>query len=283
MKSTKEWISISDMMTGLMMVFLLISVFYMYQREKELERENKEKIERRIKEEHKDIEQIKTAKRNFETIQTLIKDHDKGKKLILDKLKKEFKGSLQSLKAEIIDDSLTVRFVSPDIMFQPGSSSIKPKFKKILSDFCPRYFSLLYEMRKNIEEIRIEGHTSHEWEGVSKKEAYFKNMELSQDRARAVLTHCVRLQSRKKEISSKAISKWLIKKLTANGLSSSRPTLCNRKINNQKTCNDRNRRVEFRIQVNESVLLNKIIKTVKEIFSQSLSPKKEQPEEQNKK
>ncbi len=35
MKSTKEWISIADMMTGLMIIFLFISVLYMSQIKKE--------------------------------------------------------------------------------------------------------------------------------------------------------------------------------------------------------------------------------------------------------
>ena len=257
MKSTKEWISISDMMTGLMMVFLFISVLSMVQIQKESE------------------EKLKATKKNISKIQEIIDNYSYDKILILKELKKEFEKDLKKWEnAEIIDHSLTIRFVSPDIMFEPKSSFIKPEFKKILSDFCPRYFNLLYQMKNSIEEIRIEGHTSYEWGKLSKREAYFKNMKLSQDRSRAVLSYCARLKNIRPEING-----WAIKKLTANGLSSSRP-ICKE---DWVKCRYRNRRVEFRIQVNESVLLNKIIKTVKEIFSQSLSPKKEQPEEQNKK
>ena len=50
MKSAKEWISISDMMTGLMMVFLFLSILYMNQIQKE--------SEKRIKDTKKSAEKI---------------------------------------------------------------------------------------------------------------------------------------------------------------------------------------------------------------------------------
>ena len=248
MKSSKEWISISDMMTGLMMVFLFLSILYMNQIQKESEKK------------------FKTTKENIEKINKIIENYSDYKILILNELKEEFKKDLKKWNAVIIEDRLIIRFLSPYIMFKPKGSSIKKKFKKILNDFCPRYFNLLYKIQENIEEIRIEGHTSDEWYGVSKKEAYFKNMKLSQDRTRAVLIYCAKLPVIKKDVNY-----WVIGKLTANGLSSSQP-ICKE---NTVRCRTFNRRVEFRIQVNKTDLLNKIIKTVEEIFLQPVFPKNE--------
>lgn len=250
MKSTKEWISISDMMTGLMMVFLFISISFMSQIQKE--------SEERIKDTKESAEKIK---KSSEKIKKLTQEHMNYKVLILNKLKEEFQKDLRKWDAEIIEDSLVIRFLSPDIMFNPMESLIKKKFKGILNDFCPRYFKLLYEFQKGIEEIRIEGHTSDEWQGLSKKEAYFKNMKLSQDRTRSVLNYCAEIQSIEKNVND-----WIIETLTANGLSSSRP----RCKESTTKCRSLNRRVEFRIQINESSVLYRVIKEVENIFQQSI-------------
>ena len=248
MKSTKEWISISDMMTGLMMVFLFISILYMNQIQKESE------------------EKIKDTKESVKKVNQLTQEYMNYKVLILKKLKEEFQKNLKEWNAEIVEDSLIIRFLSPDVMFDAGKSTIRRKFKNILNNFCPRYFKILYEFKKGIEEIRIEGHTSDEWEGLPKKEAYFQNMELSQDRTRSVLHYCVTIKSVEENIND-----WAIKQLTANGLSSSRP-IC--KENNTIRCRTLNRRVDFRIQINESSVLYKVIKEVENIFRQSISPLK---------
>lgn len=240
MKSAKEWISISDMMTGLMMVFLFISILYMNQIQKE----------------------IKDTKKSVKKVNQLTQGHMNYKVLILKKLKEEFQKNLKEWNAEIVEDSLIIRFLSPDIMFDPGKSTIKKEFKHILNNFCPRYFKILYEFKEGIEEIRIEGHTSDEWGEAFKKEAYFQNMELSQDRTRSALHYCVTIKNVQKNIND-----WAIKQLTANGLSSSRP-ICKQ---DTLRCRTLNRRVEFRIQINESSVLYKVIKEVENIFRQSIS------------
>ena len=264
MKSVKEWISISDMMTGLMMVFLFLSVLYMNQIQKEGEKK------------------IKETKKSTEKIKKITKEYKNYKGLILNKLKQEFKKDLKKWNAEIIDESMVIRFLSPDIMFNPMESVIKEEFKSILNSFCPRYFKLLYEFREGIEEIRIEGHTSDEWIGASIMEAYFNNMKLSQDRTRSVLKYCITIQNNLYQnlitvlknkiiggnINGVNISKWTVKTLTANGLSSSSP-ICKK---NTMKCRSFNRRVEFRIQVNDSSVLYKLINEVENIFNQSIFP-----------
>ncbi len=236
MKSTKEWISISDMMTGLMMVFLFISILYMSQ----VEKQSKE-----IKEINIEIQEIATGYKDYKSV-------------IYKELNKEFQVDLKRWNAKILEDSLVIRFLSFNIMFKAGSSIVEPAFQKILEDFCPRYFKLLYSLKQNIEEIRIEGHTSSEWGKLPPKSAYFKNMKLSQNRTRSVLQYCVTLKNVEKEINE-----WARKKLTANGLSSSRPLKkCKQDTIRHRSCN---RRVEFRIQIDESSILRKIIQIFKKV------------------
>lgn len=224
MKIGKEWLSISDMMTGLMIIFLFISVIY-------------------IQQSLKHVEEIDKAIKKYIKYKTLIyndlkKEFNEDLK-IWDENKNEFDKDPKKWDAELVKDSLIIRFLSPQIMFNPGEIIIKPGFKKILSDFCPRYLNLLHKFNF-IDEIRIEGHTSSEWEGLSPDEAYFKNMALSQNRARSVLKYCFEIVRHNPKIK-----KWAIERLTANGLSSSRP-ICKE---DTVRCRARNRRVAFRVQI----------------------------------
>ena len=227
-----EWISISDIMTTLMIIFLFISILYI------------KKVQNQIQEIKKANEVIRQASQEYV-------DHQKT---IYESLQKEFSKDLKKWEAELLKDPVIIRFLSPDIMFLSGKSNIQPQFKKILQDFCPRYFSVLSKFRKSIEEIRIEGHTSFEWYGAkTKTDAYFKNMKLSQGRTRSVLQYCVTLKSLNQNIKS-----WATKILTANGLSSSKPLCSETSVN----CRARNRRVEFRLQADRDTVLNTIRKNL---------------------
>ena len=98
------------------------------------------------------------------------------------------------------------------------------------------------EFRDSVEEVRIEGHTSSEWGNgdVSRDEAYFNNMALSQERTRSVLSYCYHLGS----VSEyKSLMRTYI---TANGLSSSQPVLFEDGTEDVR----RSRRVEFRTRTN---------------------------------
>ncbi|MBX2897899.1 MAG: hypothetical protein KF763_20825 [Cyclobacteriaceae bacterium] len=126
---------------------------------------------------------------------------------------------------------------------------IKPKFQQILNDFFPRYIKRLAKYKEDIEEIRIEGHTSSDWRtNVSPDLAYFYNMQLSQDRTRSVLEYSLSLQSIFDNRD------WVRKYLTANGLSSSKLIMIDGKEDKE-----RSRRVEFRVRTNAEKRIVKII------------------------
>ena len=138
----------------------------------------------------------------------IVKRYDQIKTQLYIDLQQEFKDDLAVWRATI-DSTLCIRFQEPSMLFDEGQSLLKPKFKNILDDFFPRYIAVLSrdEYRDNIEEIRIEGHTNSNG-------GYYSNMELSQDRTRAVLQYCFSLMS-------DDLEEWLKGLVTANGLSSS--------------------------------------------------------------
>lgn len=188
-RAEDHWISLSDLMTSLMMIFLLIAVIYMI------------KVQEMVK--------IPTIYR--ETLQGL------GQAL-----QKEFKNDLSRWRATI-DEDLTVRFQEPNILFATSSAALKPEFKQILDDFFPRYLKIMTDPKyiNNIEEIRIEGHTSTIWGHASRDQAaYFLNMELSQSRTRSTLEYLMRQSVVTK---SPDTFRWLKTHVRAIGFSSGKP------------------------------------------------------------
>ena len=123
-------------------------------------------------------------------------------------------------------------------MFERAKSKLKPKFKIILQEFFPVYLAVLNHFKNDLEEVRIEGHTSSEWLGARDANvAYFRNMALSQARTRAVLEYSLSLPS------AKRFQNWGKTLITANGLSSSKL-----RFTNGKEDPELSRRVEFRIR-----------------------------------
>jgi outer membrane protein OmpA-like peptidoglycan-associated protein len=131
-----------------------------------------------------------------------------------------------------------------------GDAEVKEKFKVILDDFFPRYIKVLKQYQLDIEEIRIEGHTSSEWSknSITDDRTYFLNMALSQNRTRATLEYCLMLPQIASDRS------WIKQILTANGLSSSKPILVN---GSEDTVHSR--RVEFKVKTNSETQILKIL------------------------
>jgi len=222
-----HWIPLSDLMTGLMVIFLLIAVMYMV------------KVE-------SDSDRIKSVAIAYSEIRDAL----------FEDLHTEFQNDLGRWKAEIIKSDLTIRFMEPEILFSPGSSELKPEFKAMLNDFFPRYVRILTspKYRGSINEIRIEGHTSSDWTGSSNaEEAYFKNMELSPARTRSTLKLVLDLPAIDGD------RPWLKKYLTANGLSSSRPVLTAGETEDP----ERSRRVEFRVRTDAETRIAKILEVTR--------------------
>jgi outer membrane protein OmpA-like peptidoglycan-associated protein len=218
-----HWIPLSDLMTGLMVIFLFIAVTYMVR-----------------------VEADASRVKNVAVAYSAIRD------ALYADLNKEFKADLPRWKAQLLKTDLTIRFTEPDILFANGSSELKPEFASILSDFFPRYVRILTapKYRDSISEIRIEGHTSSDWINVTTPDdAYFKNMELSQARTRSALNYVLGLPAMRGERA------WLQRYVTANGLSSSRLIL---DANGHEDA-ARSRRVEFRVRTDAETRLAKIL------------------------
>jgi chemotaxis protein MotB len=232
MKDAHSWLgSVSDMMSGLMMIFLLIAVAFMLEVQSD-----KLKVEK----ERQDAERrASTYLKQGETIRKIAATYSELQIGLYQDLLKEFRDDLPKWNATIEADN-TVRFNEPEVLFQVNESTLKDKFKVILTDFFPRYVGILTGPKyiDNIEEVRVEGHTSSEWENATSiTDRYLNNARLSQERALAVVQYAYLLESTANQRD------WLTKALRANGLSFARPILNDQGAEDQ----GRSRRVEFRV------------------------------------
>ena len=151
------WMSVSDMMTGLMVIFLFVAVAYMIK---------------------------------VQDNQSVLIQYVETKQKLHNKLLSEFKGDTARWKM-VIGRDLSMKFKEPEVLFAQGSGELQPKFKAILDEFIPKYLDILLNdsLRNNILEIRIEGHTDSLRMVKYGKDPYLSNVLLSQERAYNVLKY----------------------------------------------------------------------------------------------
>ncbi|MCX9466938.1 OmpA family protein [Vibrio cholerae] len=220
-QSGEHWMSVSDLMAGLMMVFLFISVALM--RDAVVERDK---------------------------IKDVAEAYQKTQHAIYVSLLDEFSKDLEKWGAEIDRDTLSVNFTAPEVLFANGKADLTQQFQIILNDFFPRYLEVLEQYKPTIQEIKIEGHTSSRWNHDSSDyEAYFNNMGLSQSRTRAVLSYVMAID--KVRINHYG---WVKNNVAAVGYSSSKAVIKNG-LEDEK----RSRRVSFRVITNAEAQILKIL------------------------
>ncbi len=223
-------LSVGDLMAALLLIFILLLSSTLLKLQEEFEQ-----------------------KSNVAERYTAIKEN------LYIELEKEFKDDLPKWNAVLDPKELSLRFKEPNVLFAVNEATLKPLFKQILDDFFPRYIKVLTspQFKNNIEEIRIEGHTDSSGPSLGKnpEQDYFFNMKLSQDRTRSVLEYSL------SKLSQGNLKDWVQKRLTANGLSSSKTIYLDNSETEDKIAS---RRVEFKVRTNAEEQIKEIIKYSKQ-------------------
>lgn len=225
------WMSVSDLMTGLMVIFLFIAISYI---------------------------------RKVQENQTVLTDYIETKTKLHDKLVKEFEGDTQRWQMSIGKD-LSMRFNNPQVLFASGQADLTPEFKTILDEFLPKYFDILLNdsLRSKIVEIRIEGHTDNVPAPQIDPDPYIANVILSQKRSLSVLRYFRSMPVFKTytEDEQRLLEYWF----TANGLSYGKAvdSYGNYTIESKEPIDkERSRRVEFRIVTSGEKVLENFVNTL---------------------
>lgn len=279
----EQWIYISDLMAGLMIIFLFVSVLLMFD----------------LRQKVNNYEQVK-----IDICQKLNERFPESKFL-------EENG--EGWKVIPCTDGVNIKFETPlneKGFFESGSSKLNPDFRKLLSSFNRDLLKFLIDHKTSIHELRIEGHADSQgfdnaygiieycldrmelpdklFNGIENKAQYntqlvkkyiknaklsdnelkclrgmnatsdkripkeqndqlnyIKNTRLSLDRSRSVLRHLMRT-----ELLDMDYDSWKDITITTHGFSSS-------KLAGSDT---ESRRVEFRIILNEEKVVEKTAK-----------------------
>ena len=249
------WISYSDLMAGLLILFILISIFALlgFRDKEEALKDKKQEVlikEKELKEMKKKVVQ---KEQELEKTRKEIEDMLKIKARIISFLKEEL--SKKSIKVDIDEETGAIA-IEDTLLFDSAQSAIKPEGKAFLKKFFPAYVTILLskkDIRNHIAEVIVEGHTDDVGSNIY-------NLKLSQDRALSVSNFLM------KENFKYAYKKVLIKKLTAVGKGESCPIIVKKKVKNRmvkKINRDKSRRVEFKFRLNEEELLIKIEDMIK--------------------
>ena len=227
------WMSVSDLMTGLMVIFLFIAISYI---------------------------------RKVQENQTVLTDYVDTKTKLHDKLVQEFENDAERWQMTIGKD-LSMRFNNPQVLFASGKADLTPEFKQILNEFLPKYFRILLDdsLRSNIQEIRIEGHTDNVPAPHLDPDAYIANVILSQQRSLSVLRYFRSMPNFEtySDDEKDLLEYWF----TANGLSYGKSVDKdgNYTIDSKEPIDkERSRRVEFRIVTTGEEVLENFVRGLKE-------------------
>lgn len=229
MAKTNVWLSVSDLMTGLMVIFLFIAIAYMAR------------------------------------VQDDISDYKDTKEKIYNKLKDKFTDHEIANGTVSVNPDLSLRFLKATTQFSSGQRTLPKSFELTLDTIIPKYLDVLVNLndtlKGKLKEIRIEGHTDAVGFPSVDPDPYRANLILSQERARNVLFYILDIIESKNY--PKADKELLRHLLTANGYSFNRALDSNgNEIYGTKNTIDYNksRRVEIRIITDEKAILEKLIK-----------------------
>ena len=150
------WISFSDLMSGVLIVFILLFIY-----------------------------KILDYQNNIESKEKMIQDLSSTRMQIISMLQEEFEKENIDI---VIDPKTGAIRLSEAILFDYGENNLKDEGKVFLERFIPIYAKILFgseEIKSQVSQIIIEGHTDTEGD-------YIFNLQLSQERALSVVEHLLR-------------------------------------------------------------------------------------------
>jgi outer membrane protein OmpA-like peptidoglycan-associated protein len=248
-KETKSeettWLSLSDMMTVLMVLFMILAIFIA-------------------------LNATKTLSKVIGVVDMFIENENK----LCEELKDELFTKFNRNDLKISCEPIRITFINEKYKFEHDSHELNQEFKATLRRFFPIYLDIIndwkfvnlqgeiIDLTPMIDEVRIEGHTdSAGAPGTSVNSKYIYNMGLSQRRSKEVLNFVFNLKSLKDR------SKWMRDTMTANGLSFSRRLNTKEELfDNSEKDQIEDKKASRRIEIKLRTKARELIKELREAY-----------------
>lgn len=237
------WLSVSDLMTGLVMVFVLVLLAVLHWRGEQHERQQ-DKLRQRE-------QQALALKKRLATVESRVRAALGVRASLVKELRRHF----ESVRERVDVDPRTGAIrIGESVLFEFNSSELKGNGKKVVSDVYGKLEKALFRSgfpyKQHLAAISIEGHASQERLRKQTPERiradYLNNLALSQARAQAVLDFLSGVSNvRQTELRRYAV---------AVGYGYARP----RKVNDRSS--PENRRIEITFQLKDEEALEQMRK-----------------------
>lgn len=241
------WMSYSDLMAGLVLVFILLLVFFITLAKQDLEQKQQELLDQRQLLDRQ-TQQLETVDRDVARVLGI-------REQILLRVKTRFEAAGKNVS---FDDNTGAIRLGSNILFREGSSRLSRKGRETLEHVIPLYYEALLgdeQLRDHVDQIVFEGHTNTNYSGDDDPDrAYLYNLRLSQRRAYEAMEYVI-----DSDIGASYEAKEL---LAANGYSSSR-IIYEDEARTQED-KERSRRIEIRFRLKDERSLNQL----REMFEQ---------------
>ena len=249
------WISFSDLISALMLIFVLVLFYAVYQYYDMLEVKTAELLcqsgllDEKSSQLSLSQQELEEKENALALAQQTLDDKEaqlnsQSLKLTETELVRALANS--NINGASVDDSGAIVF-STEMMFDVNRSTLKDVGKAFLNSFIPAYLDVLMSdnYSQYVSQIIIEGHTDTDG-------TFLTNMRLSQDRAYAVLRYIL---SGEFTGISDAAKERLQQIVTVNGRSYSDPI-----YNDDGTVNmDASRRVVIKFRMNDEDMVNEML------------------------
>lgn len=170
------WVSYSDLMAGLLLMFILLLVGVLI-----VSKQVHEAAERELK--------VREDRMNEAELELAMLKSDLQQKLgisaeIIQLLRAEFAEKGDYIR---VDDATGAIGLGSDVLFAEGSSALTRQGRTTLNEIMPGYFRVLLgnpRIRQHVDQIIFEGHTNTNYRaGLDTDAGYLLNLKLSQERA----------------------------------------------------------------------------------------------------
>lgn len=231
---TQYWLSYSDMMAGLLLIFIIIIVVTMLKAQEKFEIQQRELSEQQrvLNEQQDKIDKIVGIRSE-----------------IIEKLAETFNSTKLNIK---IDDKTGAIVLDSNILFERDKYILTNDGREFLKEFIPVYIKTILneDFKDYIAEIIIEGYTDSDGE-------YIYNLKLSQNRSMAVVDYILDI---KNGIFNNDEIDMLIPIIVATGKS------YNNLIYNQDGSVDKqsSRRVEIKFRLKDTELIEDMQRIIEE-------------------